>query len=289
MNVPTLTACGLSCGYRYVPVVRDVDLEAAPGELTVLAGPNGSGKTTLLRTLAGLLPPLAGEVLMFGSPVGRLRPRERARRIAYVPQIESPVPGFTVRQAVWAGRFARLGWIAPGSAEDERATASALSAVGLLGDAERPASELSGGEFRRLLIARALAQESPVLLLDEPEAHLDARHQEEILALLLELARGGAAIVATIHDLNLAALWADRIGVLTEGRLLDLKAPGEAFSGDVVERAFQAGLIRVEHPVTGRPQFLPISRRPAYTVQEHGGSQAENAEGNDRSTDAQRS
>ncbi len=256
MNPAALSARGLACGYRRVPVLRDVDLDIPEGELTVLVGPNGSGKTTLLRSLGGLLTPLSGEILVRGRPIARLGVRDRARLASYVPQMEAPVPGYTVRQTVWAGRFARLGWFAPGTPEDERAVAAALAAVGLGGDAERPASELSGGEFRRLLIARALAQEAPVLLLDEPEAHLDAGHQAEILGMLRRLARGGAAVAATIHDLNLASLWADRIGVLTGGRLRPPAAPREALSEDAVEGAYRAGLLRIDHPRTDRPQFL---------------------------------
>ncbi|NLJ44971.1 MAG: ABC transporter ATP-binding protein [Treponema sp.] len=256
MSAPVLSARGLACGYRRVPVLRDVNLDIPAGELTVLVGPNGSGKTTLLRTLGGLLPPLSGEVRVRGEPITRMSVRNRARLAAYVPQMETPVPGFTARQTVWAGRFARLGWFAPGGPEDDRAVAAALQAVGLQGDAERPASELSGGEFRRLLIARALAQEAPVLLLDEPEAHLDAGHQAEILGMLRRLARGGAAVAATIHDLNLASLWADRIGMLTGGMLSPPVAPEEALSEGAVERAYRAGLVRVGHPGADRPQFL---------------------------------
>ncbi len=256
MSPPALSARGLACGYRHVPVLREVDLDIDAGEFTVLVGPNGSGKTTLLRSLGGLLSPLSGDIRIDGTPLSRLGARDRARKAAYVPQMEAPVPGYTVRQTVWTGRFARLGWFAPGSARDDRAVASALAAVGLEGDAERPASELSGGEFRRLLIARALAQEAPVLLLDEPEAHLDAGHQAGILALLRDLARRGTAVAATIHDLNLAALWADRIGVLTGGRLSPPGPPAQALSEPAVEGAYRAGLIRIEHPRAGRPQYL---------------------------------
>ncbi len=256
MNETALSARGLACGYRHVPVLRDVDLEIPAGELTVLVGPNGCGKTTLIRTLCGLLPPLDGDIRIGGRPMRSLSVRERARRAAYVPQMEAPVPGYTVRQTAWTGRFARLGWFSPGTAEDDRAVADALAAVGLEGDAERPAAELSGGEFRRLLIARALAQEAPVFFLDEPEAHLDAGHQAEILGLLRRLARGGTAVAATIHDLNLASLWADRVGVLSAGRVSVPADPRQALSEAAVEGAYRAGLVRVDHPQADRPQYL---------------------------------
>jgi len=261
MTKVVLGARGLTCGYRGVPILRNVDLEIPPGELTVLVGPNGSGKTTLLRTLAGLLAPLSGEASIAGRPAAALRPRERARFAAFVPQMEGAVPGYTVFQTALAGRFPRLGWFAPESMEDRRIVTEALASVGLGGDSERPASELSGGEFRRLLIARALVQQTPALLLDEPEAHLDARYQAEILGLLKGLADAGAAVVATIHDLNLASLWADRVAVLAEGRLFPAGPAEEVLSEEAVEEAYRAGLIRRKHPQSGRPQFL--HRAPA--------------------------
>lgn len=256
MTQSTLSTRSLACGYRGVPVLRDVELNLQSGELTVIVGANGSGKTTLLRTLAGLLPPLSGQALLENRVAFSLGARERARLVAFVPQMEAPVPGYSVFQTALAGRFARLGYFSPETFRDERAVADSLAAVGLGGDSERPASELSGGEFRRLLIARALAQETPVLLLDEPEAHLDASFQAETLALLLKLSRRGAAVVATIHDLNLASLWADRIAVLAEGGLIAFGAPEDVLSEETVERAYRAGLLRRAHPESGRPQFL---------------------------------
>jgi len=256
MTEVVLSVRGLTCGYRGVPILRNAELDIPSGELTVLVGPYGSGKTTLLRTLAGLLAPLSGDAFIAGRPATSLKPRGRGGFAAFVPQMEGPVPGYTVFQTALAGRFARLGWFAPETIEDRRIVTEALSAVGLGGDSERPAAELSGGEFRRLLIARALAQETPVLLLDEPEAHLDARHQAEILGLLKGLAEKGAAVVATLHDLNLASLWADRVAVLAEGRLFPAGSAEEVLSDETVERAYRAGLIRQEHPQSGRPQYL---------------------------------
>jgi iron complex transport system ATP-binding protein len=262
MTGSLLAARRLACGYRGVPVLRDVDLDMGPGCLTVIVGPNGSGKTTLLRTLAGLLAPLSGEALMADRQVASFSVRERARLVAFVPQLETPVPGYTVFQTAEAGRFARLGWFSAQTRADVRAVSAALSAVGLGGDSERPATELSGGEFRRLLIARALAQETPALLLDEPEAHLDAGHQAEILSLLSGLAKFGKAVIATIHDLNLASLWADRVAVLAEGKLLASGIAAEVLTEETVERAYHAGLIPQPHPRNGRPQFLHRAPEP---------------------------
>ncbi len=257
MNPVPLAARGLACGYRGTPVLRDADLEVPPGSFTVLVGPNGSGKTTLLRTLAGLLRPLSGGAFLADRPVPSLTPRERARRSAFVAQMELPVPGYTVFRTAMAGRFARLGWFSPETGEDRQIVAAALESVGLAGDSERLAAELSGGEFRRLLIARALAQQAPVLLADEPEAHLDARHQAEVLGLLRGLARKGTAVLATMHDLNLASLWADRVALLAEGRLLPAGPAGDVLTEEAVERAYRAGLLIREHPGNGKPQFLP--------------------------------
>jgi iron complex transport system ATP-binding protein len=215
--VTRLTAQSLTVDLGPRPVLEGVDLAFAGGSLTVILGPNGAGKTTLIRALAGLLTPRRGGVLLDDRPLEGLSPRERARAIAYLPQSGAmawPLPVATV---------VALGRIPHGETPDalppagREAVREALRAVGLDGFEARPATELSGGERARTLLARALATKAPVLLVDEPVAALDPRHQLVVLEALRARARSGVLVTAIMHDLNLAARYADRIVLLDRG------------------------------------------------------------------------
>jgi iron complex transport system ATP-binding protein len=208
-------------------VLQGIDLSLEPGCLTALIGPNGAGKTTLLRAMAGLVRPTAGDVALNGSSVARMRASERARAIAYLPQgggVAWPLP---VASVVALGRlpFGEKPYELP--AKGREAVEAALRSVALESFESRPATSLSGGERARMLLARALATQAPVLLADEPVAALDPRHQLIVLDVLKAHARAGATVVAILHDLNLAARFADRIVLLDQGKI-EASGPPEA-------------------------------------------------------------
>lgn len=222
MSVPgaaPASVSGLSVRLGGRMVLEHVDLTARAGEFVALTGPNGSGKTTLLRTLLGFLPPATGQLRLGGEAVTGLRPRERARRAAWVPQQELPGVNLSVEAYVLFGRYAHLALFAAESAEDRARATEALRTVDLADRALEPIYTLSGGERQRAQLARALAQDAPLLLLDEPTAHLDMGHQLDLLSRVRDLCHTrGTSAVAALHDLNLAARFADRIVVLSHGR-----------------------------------------------------------------------
>ncbi|UVF19689.1 ABC transporter ATP-binding protein [Microvirga terrae] len=215
-----------------------IDLSPAPGRLTVIVGPNGAGKTTLLRALAGLTGPAEGDVVLDGVSLRRMHASDRARAIAYLPQ-----GGFVAWPLPVAGVVA-LGRLPHGEKPDRlspagrEAVASALRAVGLQGFADRPATALSGGERARALLARALATQAPVLLVDEPIAALDPRHQLVVLEILKAHARAGATVVAIMHDLTLAARFADDILLLHQGKTEAFGPPGAVLTGERLAAVF---------------------------------------------------
>jgi len=254
-NDVLLAARGLGWRAGGRRILGPVDVEVQRGECLIAVGPNGAGKTTLLRLLTGLLQPHAGEVSWRGVPFPSLSRRELARRIAYVPQIRPSRVPLSVEEVVLLGRYPHLSafQVAPRSA-DFAAVEKALRLVGIEELRERPVDELSGGERQAVFIAAALAQESELLVLDEPTIHLDARHQSDLAVLLLRLkAESGRTVVLATHDLNLASLLGDRLLALSGGRVLEVGAPGEILRPDLLERLFRARFEIVrggERPVT---------------------------------------
>ena len=244
--------------------VRDISLSVEPGRLLAVAGPNGAGKTTLLRLLSGSLPPQAGEVCLDDRRLDDLSDRERARALAVVPQSESSPFPVTVKEMVGMGRYANLGpWERAGS-HDHAIVARALERCGAAPFADRQLGKLSGGERQRARIARALAQEAPILLLDEPTAGLDLRYRMEVFHLLLELRGDGLAVLVITHDLNLAARFADRILLLHGGKAQARGAPREVLSRGTLEEVYAWPIRLVPHPGpgsdTGAPQTIPLRR-----------------------------
>ena len=234
-----------------------VDLRA--GELLAIVGPNGAGKTTLLKVFAGDLEPAEGEVRIDGRPIRELDSKALARRRAVMPQSGYLSFLFTAREVV---RMGRAPWSGE-RGEREHGARLADEAMGLT-DTSRYAGRayptLSGGEQSRVTLARVLTQETPILLVDEPTAHLDPRHQHHVLGLLRELAGEGAAIAAVMHDLNLAAGFADRVAVLSKGAVVGVGPPRESLAPDVLREVFGAEFIWLEHPALERPVLAQAGR-----------------------------
>ncbi|WP_135257299.1 ABC transporter ATP-binding protein [Thermus caldilimi] len=222
----SLEARGLGVGYRGRPVLWDLDLRVASGEVVALLGPNGAGKTTLVRTLLGLLPPLAGGVYLEGQPLARYPRPLLARRLAYVPQAHQGVFPFTVEEVVLMGRTAHLGPFALPSARDRERAWQALEALGIAHLAHRPYTEVSGGERQLALLARALAQEAEVLILDEPTSYLDFGNQLRVLDQIRFLKEQGKAVLFSTHQPEHAREVADRVLLLGQGEVLGEGPPG---------------------------------------------------------------
>jgi iron complex transport system ATP-binding protein len=237
------------------PVVDRVDVDVADGEWVALIGPNGAGKTTLLRALARLVP-FAGEIEIDGTPLAELSRGELARLVAVVPQEPSTPPWMTVAEYVLLGRTPHLGPLAKEGARDREAAARALARLDLLAFVERRLGTLSGGEKQRVVVARALAQEAAIVLLDEPTAALDIGHQQQALDLLDGLrAESGLTLVAAMHDLTLAAQYADRMVLLDSGRVVADGAPTEVLTAPVIARHYGAAIDVV--PVGDRIAIVP--------------------------------
>jgi iron complex transport system ATP-binding protein len=254
VSAPALRASGLHVRLGRRSVLAGLDLLIEPGALTIVVGPNGAGKTTLLRALAGLLPPSQGGVTVGSRPLTSLSAAERARTIAYLPQSGSIAWPIPVRSVVALGRMPHGERSTHLTDRGEAAVAAAIAAAGLHGFEARPATELSGGERARVLLARALATQAPILLADEPVAALDPRHQLLVLDVLREQARGGASVVAVMHDLPLAARFADRVLLMREGRI---EADGSP--RDVLTPAQLAKSFGIEASVTERDGALLIT------------------------------
>jgi iron complex transport system ATP-binding protein len=215
-----------------------VDLALAPGEVVLLAGRNGAGKSTLLRLLLGAEPPHAGSVLLDGRPLATWTPRDRARRLAYVPQESDHPFEFTGRELVAMGRHPHLEPRQPLGPQDRDAIERALAAVGAADFADRSVATLSGGELRRIAIARALATEAQLLLLDEPTSNLDLEHALQLVTMLRDLRGCRCGVLLTAHDLNLVAPFCDRVALLHAGRIVVDAAPEQALAADRVAEVF---------------------------------------------------
>lgn len=255
---PALRVRHLSVRYGPRLALHDVDLEVPAGEFLALTGPNGSGKTTLMRVTLGFLDPAEGAAEVLGRNVGTLSVRERARLMAWVPQEESLRDQVPLRDYVLYGRFPHHGRMDGESDADRRLADRILDEVGLSDRAGDGVLSLSGGERQRAVLGRALAQETPILLLDEPTAHLDIGHQLDLLGRVRALSRSrDVTVIAALHDLNLAARFADRIVVLSRGRRVADGAPGEVLSEDLLGRVWGIAADLERDRRTGLPYLVP--------------------------------
>ena len=241
------------------PVLRAVSLTVPAGSWTAVIGPNGAGKSTLLRAVLGLVPGNGG-ITVGGADLVALKPRQRARLIAYAPQTPNIPAGMTVFDYALLGRSPYIPHLGRESARDRAIAAEVLDRLDLTGFASRPLDQLSGGERQRAVLARALAQQTQVLLLDEPTTALDIGHQQQVLDLVDQLRRSdGLTVVTTIHDLTLAGQYADDLVLLSSGRVAAAGTPGEVLTREAVEEHFDAR-VRVTPGPGGRP-ILSLERR----------------------------
>jgi len=252
-ETPPIEVRDLVVSFGDVPVVSGVDLRVERGSLVGLVGPNGAGKTTVLRAIKGTLSPDAGAVRLDGDDADSLSAREAGRRVASVPQETSLAFDFRVRQVVEMGRTPHLGRFDGHGPDDERAVREAMDAAGVARFADRAITEVSGGERQRVLLARALAQATPSLLLDEPTASLDVNHAVRTLELVRDLVDDGRAALAAIHDLDVAARYCDEIVVLADGGVRAAGPPAEVLTADALRDAFDAEAFVGESPATGTP------------------------------------
>lgn len=255
-----LTVSGLKVGYGERTVLEGVDLEVRRGEVVSLVGPNGCGKTTLLRAVTRVVPILAGRVEIDGREVASLSARDLARLTAVVPQSPTLPVGYTAAEVVIMGRTPHLGFFDQEGADDFRIAREALAKVDASHLFDRRVDEISGGERQNVVIARALAQEPALLLLDEPTANLDIGHQISVARLLRGLASGeGLAVLATVHDLTLASLYCDRIALIHAGRVIAEGPPASVLTAENIRRAYGTEVALADVAGIERPIVLPWS------------------------------
>jgi iron complex transport system ATP-binding protein len=252
-----LSIRSLSFSYNSKLALADISLDVKAGDVFAVIGPNGAGKTTLIKVVSGILRSGAGRILVSGRDVAGMDPSRRARLMAVVPQARKLPPDFTVWQTVQMGRTPYLGWLGKISQKDKDYTQRALEQADLLAYSQRRIDELSGGEQQRVLLARALAQDCPILLLDEPTAHLDLHYQSDLLNLVRKLAtEQQLAILMTLHDLNQVAQYADKVALLLDGRMQAQGTPEEVLTPENLTEAYRVPLHVIPHPYHNTPLVL---------------------------------
>jgi iron complex transport system ATP-binding protein len=257
----TLVAHDVTLAYGDRVVVHDLDLALAPGRITAIVGANGCGKSTLLRALARLLAPREGEILLDGEPIHRMPSREVATVLGLLPQSPIAPEGIVVSSLVGRGRHPHQRMLAGWTARDYEAVAAALDMTETADLADRAVDELSGGQRQRVWIAMVLAQETDILLLDEPTTFLDVANQVEVLDLLTDLNRSRrTTIVMVLHDLNLAARYADELVAVKDGRVHAIGTPGDVVTEDTIREVFGLDSMVIADPLTGKPLVLPSGR-----------------------------
>ncbi|WP_067824413.1 ABC transporter ATP-binding protein [Nocardia inohanensis] len=265
-----LRAERLRLGYRGRTISEELSVDIPDGEFTVIIGPNACGKSTLLRALARLLAPESGAVLLDGKQIGSYPAKEVARTIGLLPQTSTAPDGIRVADLVARGRFPHQTLLRQWSRADADAVAAALAATGVTELSARPVDELSGGQRQRVWIAMVLAQETPIILLDEPTTYLDIAHQIQLLELCRSLQRdSGRTVVAVLHDLNHAFRYADHLVAMKDGRVVAAGRPREIVTAELVEEVFALGSRVIEDPETGAPLVIPLAVQPSRAQDEN--------------------
>ncbi|MCD1268028.1 ATP-binding cassette domain-containing protein [Microbacterium sp. MEC084] len=248
----------LRVGYGAAPIVDGIDLAVPTGAVSAIVGPNGCGKSTLLKTMARVLSPDAGRVLLDGESVHRMSTRRVARLLGLLPQSSAVPEQLTVRDLVERGRFPHRGMFTAWTADDRTAVSDALEATGMTELADRPVDELSGGQRQRAWIAMVLAQQTPILLLDEPTTYLDLAHRLEILRLLRTLNRErGVTVVMVLHDLVEACRYSDHLIAIRDGAIYASGSPAEVITPETVSAVFGVDCVTIPDPVSGMPIVVP--------------------------------
>lgn len=258
---PRLSAETISLGYDGAPILSALTTRIPDGSFTVIIGPNACGKSTLLRGLSRLLRPSAGAVVLDGTDISRLPVKEVARRLGLLPQTASAPEGITVADLVGRGRYPHLGLWRQWTEADEDAIREAMTETGVDALSGRRVEELSGGQRQRVWVAMVLAQQTDLLLLDEPTTFLDIAHQIELMELFSALNRAGRTIVAVLHDLNHAARYADHVIAMKQGRIVAEGAPADVITTERVEEIFDLPNVVIPDPVTGGPLVVPLGGR----------------------------
>jgi iron complex transport system ATP-binding protein len=262
-----LTAINVSYSIGRAALVRDVTLSVQAGEMLAVIGPNGAGKTTLLRLLSGDLRPKTGEVRINGRPLRQYKARELALQRAMMPQKTSISLDFTAYEVALMGRHPHIH--SGETLEDHRVVREVLERTDSIQLRDQMYSTLSGGEQLRVTLARVLAQQTPILLLDEPTSALDLRHQQMTMRIARELADSGSTVVAVLHDLNLAAMYADRVAMMCKGCMVVIGSPKEALTAEHIEAVFEMPVEVMPHPSHDCPLVVPLSAQPQASLQNH--------------------
>ncbi|GLZ42779.1 ABC transporter ATP-binding protein [Actinokineospora sp. NBRC 105648] len=265
MTGDRLRADGLTLGYDDRVVARDLSLTIPDGSFTVIVGPNACGKSTLLKALARMVKPRAGTVHLDGAPIGSYSTREIARRLGLLPQSSIAPPGITVGDLVARGRYPHRRLLRQWSTADERAVVEAMRGTGVDALAARPVDELSGGQRQRVWLAMVLAQQTSVLLLDEPTTFLDIAHQVEVLDLCADLHEQGNTLVLVLHDLNQACRYATHLVVMSAGAVVAQGDPAEIVTPDLLADVFGLPCRVIEDPETNTPLVVPLARTAVPT------------------------
>ncbi|MBQ0868598.1 MULTISPECIES: ABC transporter ATP-binding protein [Streptomyces] len=261
-GAPRLTGNGLTLAYDQRTIARELDVAVPDQSFTVVVGPNACGKSTLLRALSRMLKPVQGQVLLDGNDIAGMPAKALARTLGLLPQSSTAPDGITVADLVARGRYPHQGLLRQWSRDDERVVAASMAATGVDGLGDRFVDELSGGQRQRVWIAMALAQQTPLLLLDEPTTYLDIAHQIEILDLCARLhEEEGRTLVAVLHDLNHAARYATHLIAMRDGRVVAQGKPGEVVTSKLVEEVFGMPCRVIDDPETGTPLVVPAARR----------------------------